>query len=194
MLKFAVNAAMGAAAMYALDPDHGRRRRQDLRRRWRARSSVRPTVDRPWAPTPRADSSLTAAVAPDAAPAGDTTPGPNDIDPRPEDTDPRPEGLTLTDVLQDFSASGFTGEFEVDDENGSVLCLRCSAVHRPDELSISSTHRLEGVSDPADMAIVLGARCPSCDQQGVVICRYGPEASAGDAELLRVASDAGGGA
>lgn len=104
-----------------------------------------------------------------------------------------PAGMSLAEVLHEFVTAGFSSDFELDDDTGAVTCISCSTATRPEELAVAASRRIEGASDPADMTIVIGARCPSCDTQGVVICRYGPEASVGDAKLLQIISDAGGG-
>jgi hypothetical protein len=53
-----------------------------------------------------------------------------------------------------------------------------------DELAVDSLARLEGASDPGDMAAVIALTCPHCDARDVLIVRYGPEASLADADVL----------
>ncbi len=104
-----------------------------------------------------------------------------------------PAGMSLAEVLQRFAAEGYRADFELDDDTGAVTCISCSTTTPPEQVEVAASRRVEGASDPADMAIVLGARCPSCDSRGVIICRYGPEASAGDAKLLEITRDGGDG-
>lgn len=116
---------------------------------------------------------------------------PGDVD-RPTEPSPHPSGTSLAEVLHDFAEAGYDGQLEIDDDSGLITCVSCSTTVRPDQLTIASKRRLEGASDPADMTTVLATRCPTCAVTGVVICRYGPEASAGEVELLRLARDIGG--
>lgn len=95
-----------------------------------------------------------------------------------------PTGASLADVINGLAASGFTASFFADEHDGTVTCGDCGAVHRPTELSVASSHRLEGASDPSDMAEVLALTCPTCGRRGVLICRYGSEAGPGDAAVL----------
>jgi len=53
-----------------------------------------------------------------------------------------------------------------------------------DELAVESFCRLEGASDPGDMAAVAAITCPHCDAKDVLVLRYGPEASPEDADVL----------
>ena len=46
--------------------------------------------------------------------------------------------------------------------------------------------RLEGASDPADMSLVVPLDCPDCGARGVLVLRYGPEASMEEADVLAV--------
>ena len=47
--------------------------------------------------------------------------------------------------------------------------------------------RLEGASDPGEMANILAVTCPACGSRGVAVCRFGPEASEWDALLMQAA-------
>jgi hypothetical protein len=49
---------------------------------------------------------------------------------------------------------------------------------------LRTLRRIEGASDPADMAAVLGLECPACGARGAAIVRYGPEAGPGDEIVL----------
>jgi len=95
---------------------------------------------------------------------------------------------TLAEVLTEFEADGYSGTFEVE-EDGAVRCLTCDRRSDPDALDLYAIRRLEGASDPADMAAVLATRCSQCGTRGVIVARYGPEASAGEARLLQASRD-----
>ena len=47
-----------------------------------------------------------------------------------------------------------------------------------------ASRRVEGASDPADLALVTTVECPHCGARGALILRYGPEASEDEADLL----------
>lgn len=52
------------------------------------------------------------------------------------------------------------------------------------EVVVDSLVRLEGASDPGDMAAVVAVTCPHCSSKDVLVLRYGPEASEADADVL----------
>lgn len=98
-----------------------------------------------------------------------------------------PADRPLAEVLHDAEERGYGGQFDVDDDTGACRCAACGVVSSPDDVQADSVQRLEGASDPAEMSAVLEVTCPACGQRGTVVCRYGPEASAGEATLLRTA-------
>ncbi len=98
------------------------------------------------------------------------------------------DASSLVAVLEDFRARGFTVDFAVLDD-GRLACGACRARSEPSSASMEGLRRVEGASDPADMAAVLGITCPSCGARGALVVRYGPEASAGEATLLRAVED-----
>jgi uncharacterized membrane protein len=65
----------------------------------------------------------------------------------------------------------------------------CRACQAPDQLLLDGLRRLEGASDPADMAAVLAVTCSACNARGTAVVRFGPEATAGEATLLRSIDD-----
>ena len=76
------------------------------------------------------------------------------------------------------------GQFRAD-EGGCIHCFTCSRDFAAADVDGSSMRRLEGVSDPADMLLVLGVTCPHCGTGGSLTLSYGPEATIADAEVLR---------
>ncbi|MCU1375219.1 MAG: endonuclease [Actinomycetia bacterium] len=60
----------------------------------------------------------------------------------------------------------------------------CGEATPADEVPVESLWRLEGASDPGDMAAVVAITCPHCDAKDVLVLRYGPEASAADSDVL----------
>jgi hypothetical protein len=74
-------------------------------------------------------------------------------------------------------------------DEGVVRCEVCGQATPADELAVDSFARIEGASDPADMAAVVAITCPHCDAKDVLVLRYGPEASAADADVLLALPD-----
>jgi hypothetical protein len=91
--------------------------------------------------------------------------------------------LTLVEVLDDFQRRGFTEDFLLDD-NGSLCCRGCGCCRPPEAVDLDGLVRVEGASDPADMAAVLALTCPACGRHGTAVVRFGPEAGPGDAAFL----------
>jgi hypothetical protein len=91
---------------------------------------------------------------------------------------------TLVEVLSELSDSGYRTDFFVQ-EDGRTLCGECREIWTPEQLELDGLRRLEGQSDPADMAAVLALHCPGCGAQGTAVLRYGAEAGPGEAILLR---------
>ena len=66
------------------------------------------------------------------------------------------DGSTLTEVLDAYTAGGFTTQFTVTDDS-QLECGACAAVSDPAAVTMSSLRRLEGESDPADMMAVVAS-------------------------------------
>jgi hypothetical protein len=92
------------------------------------------------------------------------------------------EAVTLSSLLDDLGALGFTGQFDV--HGGGVRCLRCRVTTATPAVAVEDLRRLEGASDPADMLAVVALRCPHCGTRGTLVLNYGPEATPEDAEVL----------
>ena len=98
------------------------------------------------------------------------------------------DNTTLVDVLTGYAEAGFDMDFLALD-GGRVACGRCGHEADATTFELHSLRRLEGASDPADMAAVLALRCPICDADGTLIVRFGPEATAEEAQLLELIRD-----
>lgn len=98
------------------------------------------------------------------------------------------DATSLVALLEAYRARGFTTDFSVLDD-GRLACGACRVRSDPEAASLERLRRVEGASDPADMAAVLGIECPSCGAKGTAVVRFGPEASAGEADLLRRIGD-----
>jgi hypothetical protein len=102
--------------------------------------------------------------------------------------DAYPADRSLVEVLAELAGLGFDASFDVDDDDGWCTCSACDTRSSPDDIGFEQRRRLEGASDPAEMANVLALRCPHCSAGGVAVCRFGSEASAGEAILMRAVS------
>lgn len=88
------------------------------------------------------------------------------------------EARTLRGVLGEFERLGYRGQFT--ERDGAVRCLACDVRTDPAACPVDRTERLEGASDPADMLLVAGARCPACGTLGTLTLNFGPTATAGE--------------
>lgn len=93
------------------------------------------------------------------------------------------DGLSLTETLDQWSTEGYTGVFVVRAE-GHLECRSCNARFSADAAEWDGHDRLEGASDPDDMLLVAAGRCPRCGASATVVLRYGPTASAEDADIV----------
>ena len=106
---------------------------------------------------------------------------------------PTPAGVpsdntTLVSVLAGVAADGFDGDFFVTDE-ARLRCGSCRSDLDPAEVVLHGLQRLEGASDPADMAAVLCLECPRCGVKGTAVVRYGPEAAPHEDDVLAAVDD-----
>jgi hypothetical protein len=92
------------------------------------------------------------------------------------------EAATLIEVIDAFAGDGYDGQFAETD--AKVRCLACDVVSPPATVELHELRRLEGASDPSDMLAVAAITCPSCGARGTLVLNYGPEATAGDGEVL----------
>ena len=92
---------------------------------------------------------------------------------------------SLVEVIRDFEADGFTGQFAAV-EGGQVRCFACRESSAAADMAIDGWRRTEGASDPADMAAVAGLTCPRCGVKGTMALKYGPESTPEESEVLRL--------
>jgi len=97
--------------------------------------------------------------------------------------DPTDEPLTSVIAGRTGPDDGGGGQFQVV-ADGEIVCLTCRNRFGSDTQHADDIDRLEGASDPADMAMVLPVTCPHCATAGTLVLRYGPEASEDEADLL----------
>ena len=96
----------------------------------------------------------------------------------------------LVEIIAELESQGFTSEMTAL-EGGEVRCGSCGRSAEATTWDLSALRRTEGASDPGDMAAVLAVTCPNCATKGTLTLRYGPEASAADADVLTAVAAAG---
>lgn len=93
------------------------------------------------------------------------------------------DGLRLDEALQALEGQGFFTVFKPA-RGGRILCASCGLDAPAGEVRVEAQHRIEGVSDPADNTLVVGLRCPNCNDRGTLALAYGPRARRDEAEVL----------
>lgn len=94
-----------------------------------------------------------------------------------------PTDTPLGEVVDTLGTDGWAGQFRAL-AGARVECLTCRAVFAAERVGADEVTRLEGESDPADMAVVVPLRCPRCGTHGTLVLAYGPNASAEEADVL----------
>lgn len=89
---------------------------------------------------------------------------------------------TLTAAVADLGKRGYEHDFNLEGD-----CLACKALNiklRPQEFQIDEFYRFEGMTDPADSAVVYAVSSPSSNFKGILIDAYGVYAENISPELL----------
>jgi hypothetical protein len=86
-------------------------------------------------------------------------------------------------VTNALAAEGWT-EQATPLPGGEVRCEACGATTPADEFAVDEIQRVEGASDPDEMAAVIPLECPHCGAHDLLVVQYGPEASEADADVL----------
>ena len=94
-----------------------------------------------------------------------------------------PSDAPLSEVVDRLAAAGYAGQFQAQ-EGGTLLCLTCRESFDASTAQADQVTRLEGASDPADMAIVVPLRCPHCETGGALVAHYGPESTEAESDVL----------
>ncbi|MDP2343181.1 MAG: hypothetical protein Q8O67_19645 [Deltaproteobacteria bacterium] len=90
---------------------------------------------------------------------------------------------SIIDELQDLEEHGVTEAFAVL-AGARVRCSACDQTSDARTVALLDVRRLEGKSDPSEMAAVLTLRCPNCGAEGACVMGFGPLASAEDQDVL----------
>ena len=108
---------------------------------------------------------------------------PNDSRGRDAATTASEAGTGVAGVLDRATAAGYTAVFEA--EPGAELrCGTCDVVSGATTFERAWQNRLEGASDPDDMAQVSGLVCPACGALGTFVSLFGPGAETDAAEVM----------
>jgi hypothetical protein len=95
---------------------------------------------------------------------------------------------TMVEVLAELAEQGFVENFGVT-RNGRIRCGACHTEEDPTGMHLHGLRRLEGASDPADMAAILSLVCPHCEAKGTAVVMFGPGASEEDLAVLEAVED-----
>ena len=90
---------------------------------------------------------------------------------------------TIDDIIRDYEKRGYGGQFATRLQ-GVLHCYACGEDEPAAQAPVLAMHRVEGTSDPSDMALVAAVECPACGDHGTLVLSYGPEVSAEDAGVL----------
>ena len=96
-------------------------------------------------------------------------------------------GATQIEVEQALDRHGFVGQFGAR-KGGMVLCCECRSEFSAELVDADAASRIEGASDPSDMAVVVPTTCPSCGTSGTLTMQYGPLSSEEESEVLALIS------
>jgi hypothetical protein len=83
---------------------------------------------------------------------------------------------TVTEAIEGLQRRGFTANFEFMDN--AVQDVNRRKAYRAEELTIVEHHRLEGATNPDDMAIVYAIEAAD-GTRGIVVDAFGPYADPG---------------
>lgn len=94
-----------------------------------------------------------------------------------------PSGMTVLEAIAELRGKGFASDFSV--AGDGLRCGDCGHEHPVASVEMVTSLRVEGVSDPADEAIVIGLRCTACRVAGVIVAGYGPTADPVEAAVIK---------
>ena len=94
-----------------------------------------------------------------------------------------PSDTTLSELVDQFEAAGFTGQMAAR-PGGQVRCFSCHTDSDAARVELVDLLRIEGASDPDDMSAVAALVCPNCGARATAVLGYGPEADEDDADVL----------
>jgi hypothetical protein len=96
---------------------------------------------------------------------------------------PRSTHPSIADVVQDLAADGWRERF-APLEGGEVRCPSCGAELPASDLPTEGLRRVDGATDPSDVAVVVPVTCPTCTTRGVVVVRSGLDGGPEDTDVV----------
>ena len=96
---------------------------------------------------------------------------------------------TVSAVLADWKGDGVGSSFRPGRAQASLRCATCDSERPAEEFEVIRQRRMEGASDPDDMVLLVGARCPVCHVSGAVVLGFGSEASDTDSDIVAALPD-----
>jgi hypothetical protein len=95
---------------------------------------------------------------------------------------------SLSQAVDRLTAQGYTDDFRA--EPDGMRAVVAGILYRPELLVVEEVDRFEGISDPADEAIVLALHCIEDGIKGTYTVPFGPGVGALDAEMMHRLRDA----
>ena len=89
---------------------------------------------------------------------------------------------TLSQAVDRLTEHGYTDEFRAKPDG--MRAVVAGVFYRPESLVVEEVARFEGISDPADEAIVLAPHCREDEIKGTYTVPFGPGMSALNAEMM----------
>lgn len=99
-----------------------------------------------------------------------------------------PDAITVSEVLAGYQRQGYVMSFGVE-AGGMLRCGSCNTASHARDVNVDAIARVEGASDPDDMALVAVVICPWCQVAGTLVAGYGPMASPEDSDVVAGLSD-----
>jgi hypothetical protein len=87
---------------------------------------------------------------------------------------------TVAEATERLRRAGFGGHWTAID-GGRLRCSVCGSEYPAADVTVAEVVRFEGLSDPADEAILYALTGP-CGHGGIYVAAYGPDASPADVE------------
>lgn len=112
----------------------------------------------------------------------------SDVDQGPVVAGAPSDNTTMLEILNEFRRRGHHTDMRVV-TGGEFHCESCGRSFPPEQTELLRLRRIEGASDPADLAVVAGIRCAGCGAAGVVVMQFGPQADIAHETALRRVED-----
>ena len=90
---------------------------------------------------------------------------------------------TVTDVLYELKARGYTVDFNLNKD--CLVCYENELTLHPDEFVVDKHYRFEGTTDPADESVIYAISSPKNNIKGTLINAYGVYSNDLSNEMVR---------